>query len=146
MPWRIAAAQSTYGGYLEDGRLPWHPEDIPEDVTNAFGECRQLANKALERSVLAVSSSLSLPCRGEITQDRAMEFGLDIPGEIDLIVADVERTRLWVCEVKDVYGASHRRRSPAESRSSPNQNPGSSIILSRRDQPSRSKRMRRCLS
>ena len=32
-------------------------------------------------------------------------MGLEIPGEIDLVVADAERQFLWICEVKDLSQA-----------------------------------------
>lgn len=105
MPWRIVAAQGTYAGYLEDGRLPWHPADLPDDVRNAFIHYREIANHALEHAALDVARQLSLPSLITITPAIAATTGLGIPGEIDLLVADPETGRLWVCEVKDLYGA-----------------------------------------
>jgi hypothetical protein len=105
MPWRIFAAQGTYAGYMDDGRLPWHPADIPSDVTNAFIHFRKIANHALETAALEVAQRLSLPSKVNVTESVAATAGLEIPGEIDLLVADSKYGRLWVCEVKDIYAA-----------------------------------------
>jgi hypothetical protein len=105
MPWRIFAAQGTYAGYLDDGRLPWHPADLPGDVTNAFIRYRQIANHALEHAALDVVHQLSLPGKVNVTPSVAATAGLEIPGEIDLLVADPESGRIWVVEVKDLYAA-----------------------------------------
>lgn len=105
MPWRIFAAQATYAGYLDDGRLPWHPADLPDDVTNAFIRYRQIANHALEHAALDVAHGLSLPGKVNITPAVGATAGLEIPGEIDLLVADPQSGRIWVVEVKDLYAA-----------------------------------------
>jgi hypothetical protein len=105
MTWRIFAAQGTYAGYLDDGRLPWHPADLPDEVTNAFIRYRQIANHALEHAALDVAHQLSLPALVNVTPVVAATAGLEIPGEIDLLVADPESGRIWVGEVKDLYAA-----------------------------------------
>jgi len=105
MPWRIFATQGTFAGYMQDGRLPWHPAYLPRSVTNAFNRYRQIANRELEREAAAVARSLSLPYQPNIEPHHAAVAGLQLPGELDLLVADPVRGRLWVCEVKDVYAA-----------------------------------------
>jgi hypothetical protein len=43
-----------------------------------------------------------MPHAGNIQPNRAKQFGLNLTGEIDALAADPGRSRLWVCEVKDV--------------------------------------------
>jgi hypothetical protein len=105
MPWRIFAAQNTYANYLDDGRLPWHPEDLPDTVIDAFGHYRQIGNRALERAALEQANALGLPGSMNVTPAMAKAAGLTIGGEIDLLVADPAHERIWVCEVKDIYTA-----------------------------------------
>jgi hypothetical protein len=105
MPWGIDATKRIYAGYLEDGRLPWHPGDVPDAVRNALGRYRQISNNALEGEAGDVAAGLGLPHKRNIKPHQALVFGLDLPGEMDLLVADASRGRLWVCEVKDVYAA-----------------------------------------
>lgn len=101
IPQRIMATQNVYFQYLYDGRIP-NSSDLPKEVTEAFSRFRQVANKKLERDAAAVATSLGLPYRGNLHEKQASEFGLVIPGEIDLLVADPVHYRLWVCEVKDI--------------------------------------------
>ncbi len=105
MPWRIFATQGVYAGYWEDGRLPWHPSDVPDSVRNAFVDYRKIANRALEVEAVEILTALGLPHRANIEPHQAAALGLELPGEIDLLVADPSRGRLWVCEAKDVYAA-----------------------------------------
>jgi hypothetical protein len=105
MPWRIFATQGVYAGYLEDGRLPWHPSDTPDPVINALINYRKIANKALEREAAEIADMLGMRHRQNIEPHETVAVGLDLPGELDLLVADSGRHRLWVCEVKDVYAA-----------------------------------------
>jgi hypothetical protein len=105
MPWRIFAAQNTYANYLDDGRLPWHPDDLPGTVRNSFGHYRQIGNRALERAALDQAQAHGLPGRLNVTPTIAKSVGLTIGGEIDLLVADPFHKRIWVCEVKDIYTA-----------------------------------------
>ena len=105
MPWRIFATQGTFAGYMQDGRLPWHPAYLPKSVTNAFNRYRQIANRELERDAAAVAQSVGLRYQANIEPHVAAAAGLQLPGELDLLVADPVRGRLWVCEVKDVYAA-----------------------------------------
>ena len=105
MPWRIFAAQNTYANYLDDGRLPWHPDDLPKTVREAFGHYRQIGNHALERAALGQANALGLPASINVTPAMANAAGVTIGGEIDLLVADTTRQRIWVCEVKDLYTA-----------------------------------------
>ncbi len=102
IPWRIMATQGVYARYLLDGHLPWHPSDVPNTVLDAFNDFRQVANKELEREASKIASDLGLPHKKNIHENMAAKFGLTLPGEVDLLVADPARCRIWVCEVKDV--------------------------------------------
>ncbi len=105
IPWQIRASQGIYLRYLLEGRLPWRPADVPDPVRNAFNEVRQVANRALERAAAEVAEKLQMCHKRNIHENDAAACGLHIPGEIDLLIADAARSRLWVCEVKDVSAA-----------------------------------------
>ena len=76
MPWRIFAAQNIYATYLEDGRLPWHPEDLPQKVTQALGRYRQIGNRALERAALDEVRALGIPGTANVTPAIAAREGV----------------------------------------------------------------------
>jgi hypothetical protein len=105
IPWQIHTTQSVYMRYALEGRLPWHPSDTPEPVRIAFNKYRQVANRDLERASEQVAANLHLPHKKNIHENEARRLGLQLPGEIDLLIADAARSRLWVCEVKDVSAA-----------------------------------------
>lgn len=105
IPWQIYATQSVYMRYALEGRLPWHPSDTPEPVRIAFNKYRQLANRDLERASEQVAANLHLPHKKNIHENEARRLGFRLPGEIDLLIVDAARSRLWVCEVKDVSAA-----------------------------------------
>jgi hypothetical protein len=102
VPRLIASAQEVYVGYLLNGRLPWPPSDANRRVADAFNNYRNRQNRELEREVLQTLSDLAMPHAGNIQPNRAKKFGLNLTGEIDALTADLRRSRLWVCEVKDV--------------------------------------------
>ena len=105
LPWLIRATQGVYLRYLLEGRLPWHSTDIPKTVREAFNDFRQVINRSLERLAGAAAENLALPHKRNILEKDAAALGLQLPGEIDLLIADPVRSRLWVCEVKDVSAA-----------------------------------------
>jgi hypothetical protein len=109
VPRLIAAAQETYAAYLTDGRLPWPSSSVPRAVIDAFNNYRGRQNAELERQVLDTLRSLGLPCRGNIEPHEVAPLGLQLAGEIDALAADLQRSRLWVCEVKDVSTAASPR-------------------------------------
>ncbi len=102
MPWQIHATQGVYLRYISEGRLPWHPSEIPEQVRNAFNTYRRVVNRDVERVAAQVAADLQMPHKANIHENEAAEFGLHLPGEVDLLIADADRSRIWVCEVKDV--------------------------------------------
>jgi hypothetical protein len=87
---------------MSEGRLPWHPSEIPEQVRNAFNDYRRVVTRGVERVAEQVAADLQMPYKANIHENEAAEFGLHLPGEVDLLIADADRSRIWVCEVKDV--------------------------------------------
>jgi hypothetical protein len=102
IPRIIAATQFIYSQYLQSGRLPWPPSDVPDSVQNALNQFRQRGNRRLEVEADEIAAGLGLVHRRNIEVNEADSFGLKIQGEIDLLVGDWIRGRIWVCEVKDV--------------------------------------------
>jgi hypothetical protein len=102
MPRQIEATQRVYLRYLAEGRLPWHPADVPQQVRNAFNDYRGVANRELERDAAQVVTDVRLPYKSNVHENEASALQLQLPGEIDLLIADAPRSRLWVCEVKDL--------------------------------------------
>jgi hypothetical protein len=100
MPWAAEATQELFLVYLQDFRLPRiHPA---LQTSPAFQRYRQRQNRQLESETAAIPRDLGLPCRANWTPQDARSAGMDgLPGEVDLIVADAARRRLWICEVKD---------------------------------------------
>lgn len=109
IPRRIAATQEIYAAYMLDGRLPWPPSSVPRVVADAFNNFRNKQNKDLERQVVQILSGLGIPFRGNVEPHHAAPSGLRLTGEIDALAADPGRSRLWVCEVKDVSAAASPR-------------------------------------
>lgn len=105
IPWLIDATKRVYMTYMTDGRLPWHESEIPDSVKRLFNRYRTIQNRKLEVEAASVTNELRLPNKSRVLPNQAAAVGLTIPGEIDLLVADPNRARLWVCEVKDVHAA-----------------------------------------
>jgi hypothetical protein len=105
LPWLIHTAQSVYLAYLLDSRLPWPISELPSAVVDAFVRYRQIQNKALQRQVAKVAKGLDLVVKETIHENVAAKHGIQIKGDIDALVADTRRRRLWVCEVKDPRSA-----------------------------------------
>jgi len=105
LPWRVRVTQELYAASLLDGRLPWRRDE----VSPGFGRpppLPQRPSRELELAAAAVARELALPHRANLDPHEARPFDLMIPGEIDLLVADISRSRIWVCEVKTRRRAS----------------------------------------
>jgi hypothetical protein len=101
MPWLINAAQQLHNSYLVAARLP--QPALPPSVVNAMTEHRQDRNLELEATVRDIVSAVRLPHRFQFLQGEQHREGIPNPvGEIDLLIADPDTSRLWVCEVKDL--------------------------------------------
>jgi hypothetical protein len=110
IPRLIQATQRVYANYLEDGRLPWHRAELPRAVDTALQHYRQVGNEYLAREAAKAPHALGLPHRLRLEKHVAEKGGLQIPGEIDLLVVDPVQHRIWVCEVKDPAVALSPRR------------------------------------
>lgn len=104
LPWLAHAAHEAFGAYLDDGRLP-HPE-LPVPVAQALERHRQQLDRRLEHDVEQAARTAGLPHRFRLLEKTAAQFGIPgLAGEIDLLVADPHRRRLWVIEAKNPTGA-----------------------------------------
>jgi hypothetical protein len=100
-PWITHAALNVYVTYLVDSRLP-PLRTLPRHLLNLMQRRRQQQNNELEEEVWSAVNNLGLPHRFRFTPGDSVKAGIPArAGEIDLLVADTERRRLWVCEVKD---------------------------------------------
>lgn len=102
IPRRIEATMDVYAAYFLDGRLPWPPDAVPRPVADAFNNFRNRQNRELERIVFQILDDMEIPFKGNIEPHHAEPSGLRLTGEVDALVGDPARSRLWVCEVKDV--------------------------------------------
>jgi hypothetical protein len=105
IPWQIDATKRVYATYMQDGRLPWHASETPDRVRRELNQYRTIQNRLLEKEAAQKATSLCMPNALNVFPHRALEFGLSIPGEVDLIVADLASSRIWVCEIKDVHSS-----------------------------------------
>ncbi|GAB3950308.1 hypothetical protein [Streptomyces sparsus] len=104
LPWLAHASREAYAAYLDEGRLP-HPE-LPAPVGQALARHRQQLDQRLERDVRDAARAAQLPHRFRLLEKTAAEVGVPgLVGEIDLLVADPDRGRLWVIEAKNPTGA-----------------------------------------
>jgi hypothetical protein len=102
MPWAAAATQELFTVYFQDSRLPYSDPALPPSAAIAMQRHRSRRNLQLEVEAGAAVLHLGLPYRLRWRREEAQEEGLaNLPGEIDLIIADVATGRLWVCEIKD---------------------------------------------
>ncbi|HCG02985.1 MAG TPA: hypothetical protein DEV93_20880 [Chloroflexi bacterium] len=105
VPWLIHTAQTVYLAYLLDGRVPWPASELSPAIVNAFVRYRQVQNKELQRRVAEVATGLGFVMKERILENLAAKHGVVIKGDIDALIADTRRKRLWVCEVKDPRSA-----------------------------------------
>jgi hypothetical protein len=109
IPRRIEATMEVYAAYFLDGRLPWPPDAVPRSVADAFNNFRNRQNRELERHVFQILQDTGIPFKGNIEPQHAEPSGLRLTGEVDALAGDPERSRLWVCEVKDVSATASPR-------------------------------------
>jgi hypothetical protein len=106
VPWLAHAALGVHISYLSDSRLPYPREKLPDRVENVMQQRRQRQNDQLEEDVRAVVRELGLAHQFRFGRGDAATAGIaGLPGEVDLLIADAEHGRLWVCEVKDPQAA-----------------------------------------
>lgn len=106
MPWAAHSTQELFVVYFEDSRLPYIDPALRPDAAAALRRHRLKRNSQLEAEAAAIARDLGLPHRANWTIEEASAAGMaDLPGEVDLIVADKNTGRLWLCEVKDPEAA-----------------------------------------
>lgn len=105
-PWLAEATVGIFATYLADGRLPYPTDAVPVTVRKALESRRQSSNTQLEEAVADLAMAAGLPHRLRFDQGEAARAGIPgLTGEIDLLIADTDTMRLWVCEVKDPFMA-----------------------------------------
>lgn len=101
LPRRIAATQQIFANYATDGRLPWPPHSLPPAVTAAYEAWQQAGQDAFEIYLEEVVRDHGFThCRRGLKEKPAARMGIRLSGEIDLLLADPHRARLWVIEAK----------------------------------------------
>lgn len=102
IPELAIAAQRVLARYLSDGRLPW--PDLPEPLRRAFRRYREVQNHELAQLAAERLNSAGFLARRGLRPAKLRKAGVPLPdsvGEIDVLVADNSRRRLWVIEAKD---------------------------------------------
>ncbi len=103
-PWLVHTAQQLYAASLSDSRLP--RPDTPPKVADLLDRYRQQQNNQLETDLADAAARAGLPHRPRFDVGPAARAGIPgLPGEIDLLVADPARGRLWVVEAKNPHRA-----------------------------------------
>jgi hypothetical protein len=101
LPWRIATSLNVYLQYLQDGRLPWPDSSTDPTIINAQHRYSELLDRRFEDDVSAAVAALGMPAHVRLTPNKARRLGVrTLRGEIDLLVCDRHRARLWVLEAK----------------------------------------------
>jgi hypothetical protein len=101
MPYQVMYNRALFVSYLSEGRFPWPGSDVPVRVANAMNRYRQKLTQQLEEEAATRVRAAGLPFLADVQQDFAMCMGVEIPGQIDLLVLDEVGRRLLVLEVKD---------------------------------------------
>ncbi|GAA4726551.1 hypothetical protein GCM10025782_26170 [Pedococcus ginsenosidimutans] len=106
-PARCRGTQRLFINYLSEGRLPWPrsalQEQVRDSLVSAAAKMRQERNRGVEKAVLARVVDAGWPARAQV---RPTHKGLPwLPGEVDVLTADMEALVVWVLEVKDLQAA-----------------------------------------
>lgn len=102
IPELAAGAQRILARYLFDGRLPW--PDLPRPLDRALRDYRRAQNLRLEQLAEERLNNAGFIARRGLKPPMLRRAGVSVPdsvGEIDVLVADTQRRRLWVIEAKD---------------------------------------------
>ncbi|MFG2899061.1 hypothetical protein ACGFZH_18535 [Streptomyces zaomyceticus] len=111
-PWLVHTARHLYATALADSRLP--RPDVPPKAAQLLDMHRQQQNNQLEKDLTAAAEQAGLAYRANFDRDPAARAGIPgLIGELDLLVADAERGRLWVIEAKNPHRAisTHHRQA-----------------------------------
>ena len=102
VPELATGTQRVLTRYLVDGRLPW--PDLPAPLDKRLEDYRQTQNLRLEQLAEEGLNRAGFIARRGLKPAMLRRAGVPIPdstGEIDVLVADNLRRRLWVIEAKD---------------------------------------------
>jgi len=102
VPELATGAQRVLARYLFDGRVPW--PDPPEMLSRRLRKYRETQNRRLEQLAEERLKESGFIARRGLKPWKLRQVGipmLDSVGEIDVLVADNLRRRLWVIEAKD---------------------------------------------
>lgn len=98
-PRQVDAARRIFHNYLWAARLPW--PHLPPPVNQALSNWAQINQREFEKIVASQTETAGFThYRPALTPRKAAQHGLAIPGEIDLLLADPARRRIWVVEAK----------------------------------------------
>lgn len=106
-PARCRGTQRLFANYLSEGRLPWpraalQPQ-VRDSLVSAAAKMRQERNRTVEKEVHARVVKAGWPARAQV---RPTHKGLPwLPGEVDVLTADLNGMVVWVLEVKDLQTA-----------------------------------------
>jgi hypothetical protein len=110
MPWLAHTTLDIYVAYIADRRFPYPHADLPPQAAQVMAHDRRKLDKELERVTRAEATAAGLPHRFRLTAEEAAAAGITgLTGEIDLLIADPDNSRLWVCEAKNPYLAFSSR-------------------------------------
>jgi hypothetical protein len=110
VPWLAHIALDIYVAYIADRRFPYPHADLPPQAAQVMAQDRRKLDNELERVTRAEVSAAGLPHRFRLTPEEATAAGIaGLTGEIDLLIADPDNSRLWVCEAKNPYPAFSSR-------------------------------------
>lgn len=102
MPRRVAATQQIFANYALGGRLPWPPHSLPPTVAAAYDAWQQARQRAFEFLLEGIVRDCGFThYRRGLREKPAAKLGIRLTGEIDLLLVDEQRQRLWVIEAKD---------------------------------------------
>ncbi|MGI5185367.1 hypothetical protein ACQEVZ_54900 [Dactylosporangium sp. CA-152071] len=108
MPRRVARAGELLLAHVQVASLPW--PDAPPAVIRAFKHWEQSEQKAFEADIEREAKAPDRVVIPRLKKERAAKWGITIPGEIDLVVIDADRRRVFVIEAKAGHVATDMER------------------------------------
>jgi len=97
-PHLLQTTRALWAGYLGQGRLPW--PGVSNQLRDKVNLLATRGGDDFECGVANIISSLRWPHRAGIPFEELTDRGLAVHGEIDALVADVTRRRIWLIEAK----------------------------------------------
>jgi len=97
-PHLLHTTQTLWSGYFAQGRLMW--PGISDELRQTVNLLAQRGGDDFEELVAERLGQLGWPHRSAIPYEQLTRHGLSVRGEIDALVADTARRRIWVLEAK----------------------------------------------